>query len=63
VTAGNPDIRRANHRGDYVDDERWTPQSATITVLEAEGPEWTGLYDVRGAKLFRPRTPMGIRAR
>lgn len=30
------------------------------TVDERPDPEWSGLYDAEGRKLYRPREPLGF---
>lgn len=46
-----------------ADDDYWSddcPRQSSINVPDAPEPEWTGLFDVKGTKLFRRPQPLGF---
>jgi hypothetical protein len=49
----------------WSDEEAYTlrhPLHRTAVLLDEDRvPEWTGLYNARAEKLFRPRPPFGFR--
>lgn len=38
----------------------WYPSQDASTVVPENGPKWSGLYDSRGHKLYRPPNPVGF---
>lgn len=38
----------------------WYPSQGRSEVQDTNTPTWSGLYDARGVKLFRPANPVGF---